>query len=48
MSKDKAEHYYLLTAAFLMLRMSLSSLKHIKCHMESTQRGPPWLLSTLH
>jgi hypothetical protein len=46
MSRDKAKHYYLLTVKFLMSGMSSISL--IECRMESTQRGPPWLLSTLH
>jgi hypothetical protein len=40
MSRDKAEHYYLLTAAFLMSGMSSSSLKYGMPHGIYTKRTP--------
>jgi hypothetical protein len=43
MSRDKVEHYYLLTIAFLMPDMSSSSF-----NKWNTTWNPPWLLSTLH
>jgi hypothetical protein len=48
MSRDKVEHYYLLTVALLMSGMSSSSLNIWNATWNPHKEDPPWLLSTLH
>jgi hypothetical protein len=48
MNRDKVEHYYLLTATFLMSGMSSSSLNIWNATWNPHKEDPPWLLSTLH